>query len=71
MTRVVVNINTGEEREVRHGCRLCGLDDSILVENGYAFYYVVSPTGIAHQIADSGMTECGINATGHLWWWPL
>lgn len=38
------------------------------VDSGYV---VVSPTGMAHDGADYGMTRCGIDATGDKWWWPL
>lgn len=32
---------------------------------------VISPNGIEHAGADYGLTECGKDATGDNWWWPL
>ena len=32
---------------------------------------IVSPRGMAHFGADYGRTECGKDATGDKWWWPL
>jgi hypothetical protein len=32
---------------------------------------VVSPSGKAHYGGKYGKTECGIDATGDRWWWPL
>jgi hypothetical protein len=34
-------------------------------------FEVVSVTGIAHIGADYGTTNCGIDATGEDWWWPV
>lgn len=31
---------------------------------------VVSPSGIAHH-GEYGHTDCGHDATGDDWWWPL
>ncbi len=31
---------------------------------------IVSPSGMAHY-GDGGSTECGHDATGDNWWWPL
>jgi hypothetical protein len=31
---------------------------------------IVSPQHVAH-FGDEGMTECGKDATGEKWWWPL
>lgn len=53
--------------EVRRGCVLCKVTDEELL----AGYVVVSPTGIAHHGTDDGETECGKDATGDGWWWPL
>jgi hypothetical protein len=48
-------------------CKRCALSDEDVARG----YVVVSPTGLAHHGADYGMTECGIDATGDAWWWPL
>ena len=30
---------------------------------------LVSVSGTVHQPGESGMTRCGVDATGPLWWW--
>ena len=62
-----LDANAYEERarpEVKRACKRCKPD----LEQGA---YIVSPTGIAHHGNEYGETECGIDATGPNWWWPL
>ena len=55
---------TGEERTVERSCLRCQVDADDP-------WFVVSPAGIAHHGAANGHTDCGIDATGDGWWWPL
>lgn len=48
-------------------CSHCGVDESDLRFG----WIVVSPRGTAHHGNDNGDTDCGLNATGDKWWWPL
>jgi hypothetical protein len=34
-------------------------------------YVVISPQNVAHHGGGDGWTQCGIDATGPWWWWPL
>ena len=54
---------TGEERTVVKVCAICKPD----LDRAY----IVSPAGVAHHGSDYGMTDCGHDATGPDWWWPL
>jgi hypothetical protein len=50
--------------EIKSGCFICK------VEPGNR-QVIVSPTGKSHHTKGYGMTECGKDATGDGWWWPL
>jgi len=52
---------------VRKMCRRCGVQQD-LVER---VTVIVSPAGTAHFGTDGGNTDCGIDATGDKWWWPV
>lgn len=55
--------------EVMRACSICGpTDDEIL-----AGRVIVSPNGVAHHSDNDGdgRTDCGKDATGEHWWWPL
>jgi hypothetical protein len=52
--------------EVKSGCFVCGVEEADVRAN----LVVVSPTGKAH-FGNGGDTECGKDATGDKWWWPL
>ena len=53
--------------QVRRGCQLCG----VTTQDIASCYVVVSPSGLAHHGEDFGVTQCGKDATGDGWWWPL
>lgn len=53
--------------DINSGCFRCGVTNASIDNNRV----VVSPTGKAHYGRDYGDTECGIDATGDGWWWPL
>lgn len=53
--------------EVERACSICGPTDEEIL----AGHVVVSPTGVAHHGTDWGKTDCGKDATGEHWWWPL
>ena len=55
--------------KVRRGCRRCG----VTLRDIASGYVVVSSSGIAHHGSEDfgGQTQCGIDATGDGWWWPL
>ena len=55
--------------EVKRACKRC----RVTAEDVSSGYVLVSPSGTAHHSRDdwSGMTDCGIDATGADWWWPL
>jgi len=52
--------------EVTSGCYVCRVTAAD-VRRGVV---VVSPTGKAHH-GNGGVTNCGKDATGDGWWWPL
>ena len=58
---VVVFADTGEQRQVVHGCKTCKADP----ENPM----IVSVHGVAHESDGWGVTRCGVDATGEKWWW--
>ncbi len=59
---IVVDVDTGAEREVVRACKVCKADPSAPM--------VVSPAGVAHESRDYGVTpDCGHDATGPEWWW--
>lgn len=50
------------------GCRRCKVTEEE-IKSGYV---IVSPSGTAHHGCDGdGWTDCGKDATGENWWWPL
>ena len=67
--RVVHFEETGEQREVQRPCKRCSTTEADVLSG----YIIVSPTGVAHHshFDKSGTTECGLDATGDEWWWPL
>jgi hypothetical protein len=65
---IVVFEQTGEKRQVVRRCKRCQLSYAAFLRSSQG---VVSANGIEHIGADYGMTECGIDATGDRWWWPL
>jgi hypothetical protein len=53
---------------IKSGCYRC----KVTPEEVASGYVLVSPTGKAHHSREYyGETECGIDATGENWWWPL
>lgn len=52
-------------RSVIKFCAICYRDTDLDVGD----VFVVSPSGVAHHVADGGMTGCGRDATGPEWWW--
>jgi hypothetical protein len=52
---------------VTSGCFRCAVEPAD-IDIGSV---IVSPTGKAHYGKTDGDTECGIDATGDKWWWPL
>jgi len=52
---------------VRQRCRRC----QVTAKDVKYGIVVVSPTGFAHHGTDGGTTDCGHDATGRDWWWPL
>lgn len=60
-------MNEEEPRpKIVHRCRMCKVSEEDVESNRV----IVSPMGTAHH-GDEGMTACGRDATGLLWWWPL
>ncbi len=54
--------------DVKRGCLRCKVTDGD-IKRGFV---VVSPAGIAHHSDNSGgYTDCGADATGDGWFWPL
>ena len=55
--------------EVRRGCKRCG----VTLRDIASGYVVVSHSGLAHHSSEDyeGTTQCGIDARGSGWWWPL
>lgn len=54
--------------EIKAGCLRCGVTRE-QIDHGYV---IVSPRGTAHHGCDGdGNTDCGLDATGPKWWWPL
>ena len=58
-----------DKPKVKRACKKCK------AAAGPRHLSIVSPTGLAHLPrvygGGSGVTECGIDATGDGWWWPL
>lgn len=48
-------------------CKRCGVTSADVG----AVAVVVSPRRTAHLGSYDGQTDCGIDATGDKWWWPL
>jgi len=51
----------------RRACKVCKPDPEE-IDRGWV---VISPNGVCHHGRDDGDTECGKDATGDGWWWPL
>lgn len=66
---VTVQVREGKVPRYKRvrGCKRCHVSDFHIRSR----MVVISPTAVAHFGADYGETECGIDATGDRWWWPL
>jgi hypothetical protein len=63
-----VNLQDVPRPTIKRLCQRCR--PKIYPGDAAANMVIVSPLGTAHW-GDGGDTQCGRDATGDRWWWPL